>query len=209
MKVECAYFHAYPYTSAEAQKKVEDLASVISRYGVETHINIIPFTDVQIRIKEVTRTHAPVNGIKADAYSTLLLRTCMMKTANLIARFIKCGCLITGESLGQVASQTLENMEVTESCCDFPLLRPLVGMYKEEIVDVAKKIGTYDISILPYEDCCVLFSPEHPVLRARVEDAMTLYNALDCDTLIQEAFEKREIKMFSARNHIWEKFKKE
>ncbi len=209
MKVECAYFHAYPYTSAEAQKKVEDLASVISRYGVETHINIIPFTDVQMRIKEVTRTHAPVNGIKADAYSTLLLRMCMMKTANLIARFIKCGCLITGESLGQVASQTIENMEVTESCCDFPLLRPLVGMDKEEIVDVAKKIGTYDISILPYEDCCVLFSPEHPVLRARVEDAMTLYNALDCDTLIQEAFEKREIKMFSARNHIWEKFKKE
>ena len=207
MKVECAYFHAYPYTSAEAQQKVEDLAHVLSLYGVETHINIIPFTDVQMRIKEITRTHAPVNGIKADAYSTILLRMCMMKAANLVARFIKCGCLITGESLGQVASQTLENMEVTESCCDFPLLRPLVGMDKEEIVEVSKKIGTYDISILPYEDCCVLFSPEHPVLRARVEDAMELYNALDCEALIQEAFEKREIKMFSARNTIWEMFK--
>ena len=207
MKVECAYFHAYPYTSAEAQQKVEDLAHVLSLYGVETHINIIPFTDVQMRIKEITRTHAPVNGIKADAYSTILLRMCMMKAANLVARFIKCGCLITGESLGQVASQTLENMEVTESCCDFPLLRPLVGMDKEEIVEVSKKIGTYDISILPYEDCCVLFSPEHPVLRARVEDAMELYNALDCEALIQEAFEKREIKMFNARNTIWEMFK--
>lgn len=206
MKVECAYFHAYPYTSMEAQKKVEDLAQKIALYGVETHINIVPFTDVQMRIKEVARTHEPVNGISAEAYSTLLLRMCMMKTANLIAKHIKCQCLITGESLGQVASQTVENMEVTESCCDLPLLRPLVGMDKEEIVDIAKEIDTYETSILPYEDCCVLFSPKHPVLRARVEDAMELYNALDCDAMIQEAYEKREIKMFNARNFVWEHY---
>ena len=206
MKVECCYFHAYPYTSEEAQKKVEDLAQIISQYGVETHINIIPFTDVQMRIKEVTRSHEPLNGVPAEAFSTLLRRMCMMKTANLVAKFIKCQCLITGESLGQVASQTLENMAVTESCCELPLLRPLVGMDKEEIVTIAKEIGTYATSILPYEDCCVLFSPKHPVIKAKLEDAHTLYNALNVDELIQEAFQKREIKMFSARNYVWENF---
>ena len=206
MKIECVYFHAHPYTSPEAQKKVEDLAEIISQYGVETHINIVPFTDVQMRIKEVTRKHESIDGVPAEAYSTLLLRMCMMKTANLIARHIKCRCIITGESLGQVASQTLENMEVTESCCEMPLLRPLVGLDKEEIVDTAKYIGTYETSILPYQDCCVLFSPEHPVLRATVENAARLYEALDCDALIQEAFEKREIKMFNARNYVWNNF---
>ena len=206
MKVECCYFHAYPYTSEEAQKKVEDLAQIISQYGVETHINIIPFTDVQMRIKEVTRSHEPLNGVPAEAFSTLLLRMCMMKTANLVAKFIKCQCLITGESLGQVASQTLENMAVTESCCELPLLRPLVGMDKEEIVTIAKEIGTYETSILPYEDCCVLFSPKHPVIKAKLEDAHTLYNALNVEDLIQEAFQKREIKMFSARNYVWDNF---
>ena len=87
-----------------------------------------------------------------------------------------------------------------------PLLRPLVGLDKEEIVDTAKYIGTYETSILPYQDCCVLFSPEHPVLRASVENAARLYEALDCDALIQEAFEKREIKMFNARNYVWNNF---
>lgn len=206
MRVECAYFHAYPYTSEQAQKKVEDLAQIISQYGVETHINIIPFTDVQMRIKEVCRNHEPLHGVPAEAFSTLLLRMCMMKAANKVAKFIKCQCLITGESLGQVASQTLENMAVTESCCELPLLRPLVGLDKEEIIDVSKQIGTYETSILPYEDCCVLFSPKHPVLRANLQDAEQLYNDLNADDLIQEAFEKREIKMFSARNYVWENF---
>ncbi len=206
MKVECCYFHAYPYTSVEAQQKVEHLAEIISLYGVETHINVIPFTDVQMRIKEVTRTHEPVNGIQAEAFSTLLLRMAMMRCASMVAKHIKCQCLITGESLGQVASQTVENMEVTESMCELPLLRPLVGMDKEEIVDTAIKIGTYETSILPYEDCCVLFSPRHPVLRARVEDAKLLYDALDCESMIQEAFDKREIKMFNARNYIWDNY---
>ena len=146
------------------------------------------------------------DGLKTESYSTLLLRMCMMKTANLLAKRLHCQCIITGESLGQVASQTVENMEVTESCCDFPLLRPLVGMDKEEIVETSKFIGTYETSILPYEDCCVLFSPKHPVIRAKVEVAQELYNAMQVDDLIQEAFEKREVKQFLVRDFVEENF---
>ncbi len=196
MKVDCLYFHAWPYTSAEAQQKVEDLASIIANYGVDTHINIIPFTDVQMRIKE--RSPEP--------YSTLLLRMCMMKAANLLAERIKADCIITGESLGQVASQTIENLAVTESACNIPLLRPLIGLDKEEIISTAEYIGTYPISILPYEDCCVLFSPRHPVLRAKISDAHALYNKLETDDLIMDAFNKREIKRFSARDYISQHF---
>lgn len=196
MKVDCCYFHAYPYTSAEAQKKVEDLAAIIAGYGVDTHINIIPFTQVQMRIKE----KAP------EEFSTLLLRMCMMKTANILAHRIKAQCIITGESLGQVASQTQENLAVTESASEFPLFRPLIGLDKEEIIATANQIGTYETSILPYEDCCVLFSPKHPVLKARVEEAQKLYERLEVDSLIAEAFEKREIKRFSARDYVEEHF---
>ena len=198
MKVDCVYFHAYPYTSAEAQQKVEDLAKIIARYGVDTHINIIPFTEVQMRIRQ----RAPEN------FSTLLLRMCMMRAATLLADRIKAHCLISGESLGQVASQTVQNMAVTESASPYPLLRPLVGLDKEEIVETAKAIGTYETSILPYEDCCVLFSPKHPVLRASVEEAQRLYQELDAEELIQAAFDKREHKRFSVQEYITENFSK-
>ncbi|MEE0132577.1 MAG: tRNA uracil 4-sulfurtransferase ThiI [Treponema sp.] len=198
MKVDCVYFHAYPYTSAEAQQKVEDLAKIIARYGVDTHINIIPFTEVQMRIRQ----RAPEN------FSTLLLRMCMMRAATLLADRIKAHCLISGESLGQVASQTVQNMAVTESASTYPLLRPLVGLDKEEIVETAKAIGTYETSILPYEDCCVLFSPKHPVLRASVEEAQRLYQELDAEELIQAAFDKREHKRFSVQDYITENFSK-
>lgn len=196
MKVECVYFHAYPYTSAEAQLKVENLARTIALYGADTHINVIPFTDVQMRIKE----RAP------EAYTTLMLRMCMMKAASLLADRIHADCLISGESLGQVASQTIQNMAVTESAGRYPLLRPLVGLDKEEIIETAKYIGTYETSILPYEDCCVLFSPRHPVLRASVAEAQELYRQLDADDLIQAAYDAREIKRFSARDYVAEHF---
>jgi thiamine biosynthesis protein ThiI len=198
MKVDCVYFHAYPYTSAEAQQKVEDLAKIIARYGVDTHINIIPFTEVQMRIRQ----RAPEN------FSTLLLRMSMMRAATLLADRIKAHCLISGESLGQVASQTVQNMAVTASASPYPLLRPLVGLDKEEIVETAKAIGTYETSILPYEDCCVLFSPKHPVLRASVEEAQRLYRELDAEELIQAAFDKREHKRFSVQEYITENFSK-
>ena len=142
MTVECVYFHSYPYTSEEAQKKVEKLAEIVSGYGIRLHLNTIPFTQVQMQIKK----KSPEN------YTTLMLRMCMMKVATMLAKRIGADCLITGESLGQVASQTVENMAVTESACGLPLLRPLVGLDKEEIIATAREIGTYETSILPYED---------------------------------------------------------
>ncbi len=196
MKVECVYFHSYPYTSEEAQKKVEDLAQIISQYGLACHLNIIPFTDVQMQI----RKKAPQD------WSTLMLRICMMKAANLLAERVNADCIITGESLGQVASQTIKNMAVTESAAKYPLIRPLVGTDKDDIIAVAKRIGTYETSILPYEDCCVIFSPKHPVLRADLEEAKKIYESLGVDDLIKEAYEKRVIKRFEMSGIVAQKF---
>ncbi|MDD7417440.1 MAG: tRNA uracil 4-sulfurtransferase ThiI [Treponemataceae bacterium] len=207
MKIDCCYFHAYPYTSEEAKQKVIDLGKQIGKYGIETNINIIPFTEVQMRIKKLA-SEIPMadEHYSTESYSTLLLRMCMMKCANLVARRIRANCIITGESLGQVASQTLENMSVTESCAELPLLRPLVGMDKEEITETSKFIGTYETSILPYEDCCVLFSPKHPVLKAPLGTAQKLYEELKVDELIQKAFEEREIVKFLVRDYVEENF---
>ena len=183
MKIECCYFHSYPYTSEEAKQKVVTLAQKLAYYGITTYLNIIPFTAVQMKIKE----KAP------EAWSTLILRVCMMKVANILAKRCNAKCIITGESVGQVASQTIENMTVTEHFSEFPLLRPLCGMDKEEIIKDAYFIDTYETSILPYEDCCVLFSPRHPVLRGTVEQAEEIYKSLEVDDLINEAYNNREI----------------
>lgn len=184
MTIDCCYFHAYPYTSDEAREKVEHLAEILSGYGIRLHINIIPFTEVQMQIKK----KAPEN------FSTLMLRLCMMKAANLLAARLGSDCIITGESLGQVASQTIQNMACTESFAEYPLLRPLVGMDKEDIIADAVRIGTYETSILPYEDCCVLFSPKHPILHADVEEAKKIYESLEVEDLIKKAFEERVFK---------------
>ncbi len=183
MKIECCYFHSYPYTSEEAKQKVVTLAQKLSNYGITTYLNVIPFTDVQMKIKE----NAP------QAWTTLMLRVCMMKTANRLAKRCKAKCIITGESVGQVASQTIENMTVTEHFAQLPLLRPLCGMDKEEIIKDSYFIDTYETSILPYEDCCVLFSPRHPVLRGTIEEAEEIYKSLEVDDLIEESFKNREI----------------
>lgn len=186
MKIECVYFHSYPYTSIEAQQKVESLAAQISKYGIQTYLNIIPFTDVQMKIKE----KAP------QEWTTLMLRVCMMKVANMLANRVHADAIVTGESLGQVASQTIENMNVTEHFAEYPLLRPLVGLDKEEIMSTAHFINTYETSILPYEDCCVLFSPKHPILRGKIEEAESIYSTLDVEDLINESYEKRDVKHF-------------
>jgi thiamine biosynthesis protein ThiI len=181
MKVDCLYFDAPPYTSPEARQKVVDLATVLGKYGLGTRLTVVPFTDIELRLQE----RVP------EAFLTLLLRVCMVKAANRVAQQENAKCLVTGESLGQVASQTLENMTVTESFADLPILRPLVGMDKEEITATARQIGTYAISILPYEDCCVLFSPKHPVLRAEVGEVRKMMETLEIDALLAGAFEKR------------------
>lgn len=189
MKLDCLYFHSHPYTSFEAQKKVEDLAQILAVYGLGTHLNIVPFTKVQEKIRE----NSPAD------YATILLRICMMKVANMLCPITASKAIITGESLGQVASQTIENITVTNTFAEYPVLRPLIGLDKEEIVTTAKKIGTYETSILPYEDCCVLFSPKHPVLRAQYDHCLELYKNLDIEELIMEAFKTREHKRFGYR----------
>lgn len=186
MKIECCYFHSFPYTSDEAQKKVQDLAKTLSFFEGQLFLNVVSLTDVQMKIKKSS----------PEAWTTMILRVCMMKVANMIAERIGADCIVTGESLGQVASQTIENLKVTEHFATFPLIRPLVGMDKEEIIKDAKFIGTYDTSILPYEDCCVLFSPRHPVLRARIEDAEKIYESLEIDELLKQSYETRKIMKF-------------
>ena len=118
----------------------------------------------------------------------------MMKTADMLASKINAQCLVTGESLAQVASQTIENLTVTGGCARLPVLRPLIGMDKEEIIQSAIAIGTYETSILPYEDCCVLFSPKHPVLHTKQQDAEDIFARIDIEPLLAEAFELRETK---------------
>lgn len=194
MKIECCYFHSYPYTSEEAKQKVITLAQKLSNYGITIYLNIIPFTDVQMKIKEI----APQD------WTTLMLRVCMMKVANILAKRCKAKCIITGESVGQVASQTIENMTVTEHFAEFPLLRPLCGMDKEEIIKDSEFIDTYKTSILPYEDCCVLFSPRHPVLRGTPDMAEEIYKKMNIDDLIQKSYEEREIiKLTFGNEPVW------
>lgn len=183
MRLEAIYFHAYPYTSDEAQKKVHRLASIVSQYALSITLHTIPFTQIQVRIKE----RAP------DQWSTVLLRMAMMDAADRLARRSRIHCLITGESLSQVASQTVENIQCTESTAGLPVLRPLIGTDKEETVRIAREIGTYETSILPYEDCCVLFSPAHPVLHGKVEEAQGLYTKLELEELLEEALGKEQL----------------
>lgn len=184
MKVDYVYFHSHPYTSPEAQQKVETLAGILARYGLGGYLTVVSFTKVQQHLKRTV----------PEPYLTLLLRMCMMHTAEMLAEKVNAQCLVTGESLAQVASQTIENLTITDSCAKLPILRPLIGMDKEEIIRYAVDIGTYQTSILPYEDCCVLFSPKHPVLHTRQKDAEDIYARIDIEPLLMEAFEQRETK---------------
>jgi thiamine biosynthesis protein ThiI len=182
MALDAVYFHAYPYTSEEARQKTVRLAEIAGRYTQGIRLFVIGFTAVQARIKE----RAP------EAWRTVLLRMAMMECAEILALRRGDKCLISGESLSQVASQTIENISCTQSRLKLPVLRPLIGLNKEEIITAAEKIGTYETSILPYEDCCVLFSPPHPVIRGNPVEAGNLYKTLDAGPLIEEALNSTE-----------------
>jgi thiamine biosynthesis protein ThiI len=169
MGLDAVYFHAFPYTGEEARQKAVRLAEILGRYALGMKLYTVGFTAVQLRIKE----RAP------EPWSTVLLRMAMMECAEKLARRTRLKCLITGESLSQVASQTVENIACAESLVELPVFRPLIGTDKEEITRLAQGIGTYETSILPYEDCCVLFSPPHPILRGQVAEAREYYRALD------------------------------
>lgn len=186
MKVSAIYFHSYPYTQQEALDKVETLAAILSRYALSLTLYVVSFTDVQIQIKKET----------PEKWSTMMLRAAMMECASLLAHEIGASALITGESLGQVASQTIANLAVSEHFSSLPLFRPLIGNEKEEIIKTARKIGTYETSILPYDDCCVLFSPRHPVLNPSVEQAAGIYSEINAAPFIEEALLKKGVVSF-------------
>jgi thiamine biosynthesis protein ThiI len=183
MGIDAVHFHAYPYTSNEAKEKTIRLAQILGGYCMGIRLHIVGFTSVQMRIKE----RAP------QPWSTVLLRMAMMDCAEKIARKIKVKSLITGESLSQVASQTIENLSCTQIRVTLPVLRPLIGTDKDTITRKAEQIGTYRTSIEPYQDCCVLFNPPHPILRGNPAEAIQLYEALELDPLIEEALKEKEV----------------
>lgn len=183
LKLAAVYFHAYPYTSDEARAKVESLARILAPFLGGVTLYVVPFTKCQMKIKERAK----------EEEVTLLMRASMMKIASIIAVRENAGCLVTGESLGQVASQTLESIHFTGGTTQFPVFRPLIGMDKEEIVTMARRIGTFETSILPYEDCCTIFSPRHPLIRPRLERMRASFDALEIDELLTEAAEQSAI----------------
>ncbi|MDT4761409.1 tRNA uracil 4-sulfurtransferase ThiI [Sphaerochaeta sp. PS] len=182
LKQECIYFHAYPYTSELAQEKVEKLASLIAPYLQGTRLHVVPFTEPQLWIRE----HSP------EDEHTLMFRAAMMKVANAISLKQEGMAIVTGEALSQVASQTLESMAFTDSMSDQLVLRPLVGMDKLEIITLAKAIGTYETSILPYEDCCVIFSPKHPLVRPNKKSVTEHFVSMGIEPLLEKAIEETQ-----------------
>lgn len=183
LKMECIYFHAYPYTSDMALEKVKILAYKIAPFLQGTRLHVVPFTEQQLWIK----SHCN------EEETTLMFRACMMKVATMLAKKNNGSCLVTGEALSQVASQTLDSMAFTDSTTDMLIIRPLVGMNKEEIMITANNIDTYETSILPYEDCCVIFSPKHPLTRPIIEVQTQHYNEMNIDGLLEKAVEETVI----------------
>jgi thiamine biosynthesis protein ThiI len=183
MSIDAVHFHSYPYTSLEAKQKVIRLAEIAGSYCMGIDLYILNFAQVQTRIKE----RAP------QMWTTVLLRMAMMEAAEKAALKIKSKCLITGESLSQVASQTIENISCTQSRIKLPVLRPLIGMSKESIIRESERIGAYNVSIQPYEDCCVLFSPPHPILHGDADEARALYETLELQPLIDDALQNYEL----------------
>lgn len=173
------HFFSFPYTSMQARDKVVELTRILAQYCSPLKLEIVPFTHIQ----EEIRDKCP------DDLSTIIMRRFMMRISERIAEYHGCKAIVTGENLGQVASQTLDAMAVTEECVSMPILRPVIGLDKRDIVETAVKIGTFETSILPYEDCCTVFTPRHPRTRPKLEDIQAAEAALDITALVDEAFE--------------------
>lgn len=183
LKLEAVHFHSYPYTSAQAKEKVIELAKEISEYCGEIKLHVVSFTEIQEQIHK-----------NCDAeYMITIMRRIMMRIAERLCKENGLGAIVTGESLGQVASQTMQSMTVTNSVVALPVFRPVIAFDKEEIMNVARKIGTYETSILPYEDCCTVFLPKNPVIRPTISRAEYLEKSLDIDSLVETAVLNEEI----------------
>lgn len=177
LQLEAVHFASPPYTSERAELKVKRLLEKVSEYSGTINLGIVPFTKIQEKIAQ----ECP------EEYFTLVMRRFMMRIADRLAKKKGSGALITGESLGQVASQTLPALACTEECTDLPVLRPLIGSDKNEIIEISRKIDTFDISIEPYEDCCTVFTPKHPRTKPTIEQCRAAEQALDIEALVKEA----------------------
>ncbi|MBA4603468.1 tRNA uracil 4-sulfurtransferase ThiI [Thermoactinomyces mirandus] len=182
-ELQAVHFHSFPFTSERAKQKVIDLARILTRFGGHIRLHVVPFTDIQTEI----------NRHCYESYTITVMRRIMVRIAERIADRNKALALVTGESLGQVASQTLESMRTINAVTTMPILRPLIGMDKQEIMDISKRINTYETSILPYEDCCTVFLPKAPKTRPDREVAERLEARLDLERLIQEAVDGTEV----------------
>ncbi len=182
VSLSAVHFYSYPYTSERARDKVIDLARIVSRYAGQIGLYLVPFTEIQRRIYD----DCP------SSETTVIMRRLMMEIAEKLA--LSCGAqvLVTGEAIGQVASQTLESLTVTNDAVNMLVLRPLIGFDKEEIIEKAKKIGTFDTSILPYEDCCTVFVPQHPVTKPKVDKLRQSEASVDFEPLIKQAISQTE-----------------
>ena len=184
VKIDAVYFHAPPYTSERAKQKVVDLARLVSRYSGPIYLHVINFTDIQLAIYE----KCPHDEL------TIIMRRYMMKIAEHIAKETECLGLITGESIGQVASQTMHSLYATNEVCTMPVYRPCIGLDKQEIVEISEKINTYETSIQPFEDCCTIFVAKHPVTKPNLEIIKRHEKCLDdvIDDLMTKALETKE-----------------
>lgn len=177
LELTAIHFASPPYTSERAEEKVVELLKKVSAYSGRMNMYTVPFTKIQEQIRE--KCH--------EEYFTIIMRRFMMKIAERVAKQNDCLALITGESLGQVASQTIGAIACTDDACSMPVFRPLIGMDKEEIIEISRKIDTFDISIQPYEDCCTVFTPKHPRTRPVLADVIAEENKIDYEPLIEEA----------------------
>ena len=181
--VNAVHFYSFPYTSERAREKVLDLARILSESLCGIRVHVVPFTDIQMQIHE--KCHPD--------YTTIIMRRYMMRIANAIAHKERSQALITGESVGQVASQTMQAIACTDAVADIPVFRPLIGFDKVDIIEIAKKIGTFETSCLPFEDCCTVFTPKHPATKPKMDVILEGESKLDGDALIAAALENTEV----------------
>ena len=183
VEIEAVHFYSYPYTSERAKQKVIDLAQIMAQYCGKIRLHVVPFTEIQLKIND----NCPEEQL------TIIMRRLMMKIAEQIAVKVNAMALITGESMGQVASQTMHGLYCTDAAVNMPVFRPLIGMDKVEVVDIARRIETFDTSVLPYEDCCTVFVAKHPQTKPKLEKILTSESVVDFEPLINAAVENTEI----------------
>lgn len=192
LELNAIHFASPPYTSPRAELKVMQLLKKVANYSNAIRVGVVPFTEIQ----ELIGKHCP------EEYFTLIMRRFMMRISERLAKERNCGALITGESVGQVASQTLLALGVTDAVVNMPVLRPVIGMDKDEIIEISRKIDTFEISIEPYEDCCTVFTPKHPKTRPNIELVEQAESALDIEALVTAAVEGTEFKIIDSDTEL-------